>query len=274
MKYILILLLSLCMYWGTVHGQNKDIIENKVFRSDFDVVWNTLVELLIRHQWQFNMLDKPSGFIETKAYPFKHNRSVQPVYIRAFLIEIAKKRTKVHISFQLEKEYKNALDTDLKIGKLSIAQKIHSYFVQLDSALEQSRDLSLERKTDRKEILYVLGNYVEAEESHDVEGQLRWFRFPYTFGRENRPFETVNERDFRKILKEKSKQYHKRYGNREGTISLFNRSVEFFGKTFAVVSFDWDYTLPDGEIHYGQGSTFFVKQDSTWKIAIQYDVDK
>jgi len=140
--------------------------------------------------------------------------------------------------------------------------------VQLDSTLETSRSRCVDRQGERKDILTVLEKYVETEQLHDVEGQVRWFRFPYRFGRENRAFETVNEQEFREVLTGKAKRFHDRYGTRNAVITLFNRSVKFFGKTFGVASFDWEYAFPDGETRYGLGNTLFLKQDSTWKIVM------
>jgi hypothetical protein len=274
MKYALMLSCLLWLCSGTGLGQSKDQIENKLFCSELGNVWDALKELLVRHQWRFDVVDRSSGFIRTKAYSFRQNDLVYPTYVQVMLTNIDQKRTKVHISFQLDKEYRDAVDTDLRIGRLTIAQKIHQYFAELDSVLEQSRIRCLERQDERKEILGILEKYVDAEESHDVEGQVRWFHFPYTFARDDRAFKTLTEREFREVLREKARKYHERYGTDRGIISLFNRCVKFFGQAFAVASFDWEYALPDGRIHYGRGDTFFSKQDSSWMIVMQYDMDK
>jgi len=274
MKHALVLVLLLSVCYDCAPGQDRNRIENKVFEAEFSEVWDAMTQLLLRHQWRFDVLEKSSGVIRTKPYAFSNNDGEYSIYVRTLLTIVDRGRTNVHISFQFEKEYRDAFDSKLRIGKFSIVQKIHQYFAELDSVLEWSRNRSLDRQDDRKEILAILEKYVAAEQSHDVQGQLRWFRFPYTFGRENKQFVTVNEREFEEILTQKARRFQGRYGKGNGIISLFNRSVKFFGDTFALSSFDWEYFLPDGEIRYGRDNTFFSKQDSSWKILMQYDVDQ
>jgi hypothetical protein len=115
MKYSLILFSFLLGCTGTTLGQSKDQIENRLFCSGFGKVCDALKELLVRHQWRFDVLDISSGFIRTKPYSIRHNDMEYPTYVRAMLTTVDQKRTKVHISFQSDKEYRDALDTDLRI---------------------------------------------------------------------------------------------------------------------------------------------------------------
>lgn len=108
-------------------------IENRVINEDFDKVFFASVELLIKHSWQFAIVDKMSGFIQTKSYHFEFQNKPYDLYVRIFLRPVSREKTAIHISWQSENLYRNALGLPLKISKdaLSIEQKINQYFKDL-----------------------------------------------------------------------------------------------------------------------------------------------
>jgi|Deesub1362B_J571_1020462.scaffolds.fasta_scaffold00001_856 hypothetical protein len=135
--FILILVVTLKLQALSLPSEMKKI-ENRVIDYSWEEVFSAAVELLIQHSWQFRIMEKTAGFIQTKPYCFEFEGKQYFLYIRMFLRPIDRHRTAVHISWQADNLYLNALRLPVKIGKAqrSIREKINQYFSDLLSILE------------------------------------------------------------------------------------------------------------------------------------------
>jgi len=125
--------LILTMSFNFLYSLDMNPVENRIIKYDFNSVFTASIELLIKHSWQFRIIDKDSGFIQTRPYNFRFKEKSYAIYVRIIILSVNENETKVHISWQAGDIYRNALGLPLEIGRkrLTVEEKINQYFEDL-----------------------------------------------------------------------------------------------------------------------------------------------